>query len=260
MLHKNETEFDRIILESNIGGLFMIRKIVEINKELCNGCGACASACHEGAIEMIDGKATLIKDDYCDGFGDCLPACPTNAITIIEREAAEYDEEAVLKRMNERKNKHQKASFKGTCPGSMAMSLARDKKENTIEEKKYNILQSQLMQWPVQIKLIPIKAPYYENADLLIAADCSAYAYAGFHEDFIKNHITIIGCPKLDMVDYSEKLTEIIKNNNIKSIKVVRMEVPCCGGIERATMNAIANSNKNINCEVVTITCDGKVR
>ena len=153
MLHKNETVFDRIILESNIGGLFMIRKIVEINKELCNGCGACASACHEGAIEMIDGKATLIKDDYCDGFGDCLPTCPTNAITIIEREAAEYDEEAVLKRMNERKNKHQKASFKGTCPGSMAMSLARDKKENTIQEFCFKELFMYICHWRKTYKL-----------------------------------------------------------------------------------------------------------
>lgn len=232
----------------------MIRKIVEINKELCNGCGACAKACHEGAIEMIDGKATLIKDDYCDGFGDCLPACPTNAITIIEREAAEYDEEAVMKRMNAKKGQVK------SCPGTMTMSFTRDTKNEYSEEISYGSLSSQLMQWPVQIKLVPTKAPYYENANLLIAADCTAYAYAGFHEDFIKNHVTIIGCPKLDSVDYSEKITEIINNNNIKSIKVVRMEVPCCGGLERAVIKSIENSNKDIKCETVIIKCNGKIK
>lgn len=232
----------------------MIRKIVEINRELCNGCGACAKACHEGAIEMINGKAELIKDDYCDGFGDCLPACPTEAIKIIEREAAEYDEIAVKNRMKAMKNSVQ------SCPGSMAMSFARDVKNEVDKKEKFTSCESQLMQWPVQIKLVPTKAPYYENADLLIAADCSAYAYARFHEDFMKKHITIIGCPKLDEVDYSEKLTEIIRNNNINSVKIARMEVPCCGGLERAVIKAIENSNKNIKYDTVTIVCNGSIK
>lgn len=201
----------------------MVRKIVEINEELCNGCGACANACHEGAIAMIDGKARLMKDDYCDGLGDCLPACPTNAISIIEREAAAYDEEAVKIRMQEK-----------------AVSRA-----------------SRLMQWPVQIKLVPVHAPYFEQADLLIAADCSAYAYAAFHEDFMKNRVTLVGCPKLDGVDYSDKLTEVIRNNEIRSVTIVRMEVPCCGGLEQAAVTALKNSGKMIPWQVVTITCDG---
>ncbi len=204
----------------------MVRKIVEINEELCNGCGACANACHEGAIAMIDGKARLMKDDYCDGLGDCLPACPTNAISIIEREAAAYDEEAVKIRMQEK-----------------AVSRA-----------------SRLMQWPVQIKLVPVHAPYFEQADLLIAADCSAYAYAAFHEDFMKNRVTLVGCPKLDGVNYSEKLTEIIRNNEIRSVTIVRMEVPCCGGLEQAAVTALKNSGKMIPWQVVTITCDGNTK
>lgn len=213
----------------------MIRKIVHIDEALCNGCGECANACHEGAIAMVDGKARLIKDDYCDGLGDCLPACPTNAIQIIEREASEYDEEAVKQRNNQ---------------GSQVTT------QNISTEQSS---QSQLQQWPVQIKLVPIKAPYYENANLLIAADCTAYAYAGFHEKFIKNHITFIGCPKLDEGDYAEKLTEIIRQNNIKSIKIVRMEVPCCGGIQNAVVRAMQNSGKMIPWQVVIISCDGKI-
>ena len=242
----------------------MIRKIVEINEELCNGCGACATACHEGAIAMIDGKAKLIKDDYCDGFGDCLPACPTNAISIIEREAAEYDEVAVKKRIEERK-KSLNLSMGNVhmCPGSMAKALDR-RQDNDYKEKMSNSVNfnnniSRLMQWPVQIKLVPINAPYFENANLLIAADCTAYAYANFHEDFMKNHITIIGCPKLDEGDYSDKLGKIISNNNIKSIKIVRMEVPCCGGIEHAAIEAMRNSGKMIPWQVVTISCDGDI-
>lgn len=242
----------------------MIRKIVEINEELCNGCGACANACHEGAIIMIDGKAKLIKDDYCDGFGDCLPACPTNAITIIEREAEAYDEVAVKKRMEEKKktlniggnNVH-------VCPGSMARALKISETEDTSiadsNTKSVNS-KSRLMQWPVQIKLVPVNADYFDNAKLLIAADCTAYAYANFHEDFIKNHITLVGCPKLDEGDYSEKLGQIIKNNNIKSVKIVRMEVPCCGGLEHAAIEALKNSGKMIPWQVVTITCDGKIK
>lgn len=216
----------------------MLRRIVEINEELCNGCGACASACHEGAIAMIDGKARLIKDDYCDGLGDCLPACPTDAISIIEREANAYDEAAVKARMQAKKSQ-----------GNSGHSEQAVQRVSPI---------SRLLQWPVQIKLVPVNAPYFEKADLLIAADCSAYAYAAFHEDFMKNHITLVGCPKLDSVDYSEKLTEIIKNNEIKSIQIVRMEVPCCGGLEQAAVTALKNSGKMIPWQVVTITCDGK--
>lgn len=196
----------------------MIRKIIQIDEEKCNGCGACAAACHEGAIGMIDGKAKLLRDDYCDGLGDCLPACPTEAISFVLREADAYNEEAVM------------------------------------ENKK-----KQLKQWPVQIKLVPVNAPYFNGAKLLIAADCTAYAYADFHNRFIKNHITLIGCPKLDSVDYSEKLTEIIRNNDIKSVTVVRMEVPCCGGIENAVKNALVNANKFIPWNVVTISTDGNI-
>lgn len=242
----------------------MIRKIVEINEELCNGCGACANACHEGAIIMIDGKAKLIKDDYCDGFGDCLPACPTNAITIIEREAEAYDEVAVKKRMEEKKKT---LSIGGNhihaCPGSMARALKISETEDTsiVDSNTKSVnSKSRLMQWPVQIKLVPVNADYFDNAKLLIAADCTAYAYANFHEDFIKNHITLVGCPKLDEGDYSEKLGQIIKNNNIKSVKIVRMEVPCCGGLEHAAIEALKNSGKMIPWQVVTITCDGKIK
>ncbi len=242
----------------------MIRKIVEINEELCNGCGACANACHEGAIVMINGKAKLIKDDYCDGFGDCLPACPTNAISIIEREAVEYDEEAVKKRMEEKKKTVQAGSGNvHMCPGSMARALRSNETDSTsskAEPVNSHNNKSRLMQWPVQIKLVPINAPYFENANLLIAADCTAYAYVNFHEDFIKNHITLIGCPKLDEGDYSEKLGKIISSNNIKSIKIVRMEVPCCGGLEKAAIEAMRNSGKMIPWQVVTITCDGRIK
>lgn len=197
----------------------MVRRIIKINEEKCNGCSLCANACHEGAITMKNGKAQLIRDDYCDGLGDCLPVCPMGAITFEEREALAYDEAAVQERLKGKK----------------------------IERK------SQLMQWPVQIKLVPIEAAYFENADLLIAADCTAYAYDRFHEDFMKNHVTLIGCPKLDTGDYSEKLAEILKQNNVKSIKVVKMEVPCCGGMERAVKTALNNSGKIIPCQVVTL-------
>ena len=196
----------------------MIRKIIKIDEEKCNGCGVCANACHEGAIEMIDGKAKLTREDYCDGLGDCLPGCPTGAITFEEREAPAYD---------------QARSFSG---GVAAVS-----------------------QWPVQIKLVPVTAPYYEDANLLIAADCTAYAYGNFHADFIRKHITLIGCPKLDNVDYTEKLTQIIANNNIKSVTIVRMEVPCCGGIEHAVKNALQESGKFIPWNVMTISTDGRI-
>lgn len=201
----------------------MIRKIIHIDEEKCNGCGACAAACHEGAIEMIDGKAKLTREDYCDGLGDCLPTCPTDAISFEEREAPAYDEAAVL--------------------------AAKKKKGIT----------SCLSQWPVQIKLAPLRAPYFQDADLLIAADCTAYAYASFHQDFIKDHITLIGCPKLDEGDYSEKLTQIIAGNTIKSVTIVRMEVPCCGGLENAAKKALQNSGKFLPWQVVTISTDGKI-
>ena len=225
----------------------MIRRIIEIDKEKCNGCGICISACHEGAIGMIDGKATLLRDDYCDGLGDCLPTCPTGAITFVEREALAYDEIAVKANMAKKKS-----AF--TCPGSMAKAINRK-----AEHKKDIPVDSQLMQWPVQIKLVPLKAPYFENANLLIAADCTAYAYGNFHNEFMRNKITLIGCPKLDSADYSEKLTEIIKNNEIKSVTVVRMEVPCCGGIENAVKKALIDSGKFIPWNVVTISTTGEI-
>lgn len=195
----------------------MIRRIIQIDEEKCNGCGACAAACHESAIGMVDGKAKLLRDDYCDGLGDCLPACPTGAITFVEREAAAYDEAAVIRN------------------------------------------QRSLQQWPVQIKLVPTSAPYFDGAKLLIAADCTAYAYANFHEDFMKGKIVLVGCPKLDSVDYSEKLEEIIRSNNITEVTIVRMEVPCCGGLEMAAKRALQNSGKFIPWQVATISVDGKI-
>ena len=228
----------------------MIRKIIHIDEEKCNGCGLCAKACHEGAIEMIDGKAKLTREDYCDGLGDCLPACPTNAISFEEREAPEYNEEAVKKA----KVKKIAQKLPCGCPGTQSKAIKRERTENS----KAN-LSSQLSQWPCQIKLVPVNAPYFENANLLIAADCTAFAYGNFHEEFIRNHITLIGCPKLDEGDYAEKLTAIIKNNNIKSVKIVRMEVPCCGGIENAAKRALQSSGKFIPWQVVTITTDGKI-
>lgn len=202
----------------------MIRRIIQINEEKCNGCGLCATACHEGAIDMVDGKAKLVRENFCDGLGDCLPECPTGAITFVEKEAPEYDAAAVEK----------------------------------AKQEKAQISES-LLNWPVQIKLAPVTAPYFEGANLLIAADCTAYAYASFHKDFVKGKITLIGCPKLDMIDYSEKLTQIIKNNSIASVTVVRMEVPCCGGIENAVKKALENSGKFIPQQVITIGIKGEV-
>ncbi|MGN0605498.1 MAG: ATP-binding protein [Oscillospiraceae bacterium] len=230
----------------------MIRKIIKINEEKCNGCGACAAACHEGAIGMADGKAKLLREDYCDGLGDCLPACPTNAITFEEREASAYNEAAVLAE----KAKKSSEVLPCGCPGTKSKSIKRD--ENvSVPDRSTSV--SQLAQWPVQIKLVPVNAPYFEGADLLIAADCTAYAYGRFHEDFIKNRITLIGCPKLDEGDYAEKLTQIIANNNIKSLTIVRMEVPCCGGIENAAKRALQASGQFIPWQVVTISTDGKI-
>ncbi len=226
----------------------MKRRIIEIDEGKCNGCGACAKACHEGAIGMVDGKAKLLRDDYCDGLGDCLPACPTGAITFVEREAAAYDEAAVLA------NKEKKSCPSGGCPGSAAREIQRN--PETVAPAR---TESQLRQWPVQIKLAPVKAPWFHGAKLLIAADCTAYAYGNFHQDFIKDHVVLVGCPKLDGVDYSVKLTEILKNNDIRSVTVVRMEVPCCGGIEFAVRTALQNSGKFLPWQVVTISTDGRI-
>ncbi len=230
----------------------MIRQIIKIDEEKCNGCSACAKACHEGAIEMINGKAKLTREDYCDGLGDCLPACPMDAITFEEREAKEYNEAAVL----ESKQKKAAAKIPCTCPSTMAKAINRSDSQCVSAPAA---TASQLSQWPVQIKLVPVTAPYFDNANLLIAADCTAYAYGNFHNEFIRKHITLIGCPKLDEGDYTEKLTAIISNNNIKSVTVVRMEVPCCGGIEYATKRALQNSGKFIPWQIVTISTDGRI-
>lgn len=241
----------------------MKRRIIEIDQEKCNGCGACAAACHEGAIAMVNGKAKLTRDDYCDGLGDCLPACPTGAISFIDREALAYNEQAVLenkqKKMQEKVQK-ESATLPCGCPGTQSKEIKHDEcncHEDCHTDHTEQV--SRLMQWPVQIKLVPVNAPYFDGAKLLIAADCTAYAYASFHEKFIKGHITLVGCPKLDGVDYSEKLTSIISLNDIKSVTIVRMEVPCCGGLELATKTALQNSGKFIPWQVVTISTDGKI-
>ena len=231
----------------------MLRRIIKIDEDQCNGCGACAAACHEGAIEMVNGKAKLTREDYCDGLGDCLPACPTNAITFETREAPAYDETAVHQAKTER---HEgKASF--GCPGTRSKALHREPR--TLSARG-SAVASQLSQWPCQIKLIPINAPYFDGANLLVAADCTAFAYGNFHNDFIRNHITLIGCPKLDEGDYAEKLTQIIRNNDVKSVKIIRMEVPCCGGLESAVKRALQASGKFIPWQVVTITTDGRIQ
>ncbi len=228
----------------------MIRKIITIDEEKCNGCGACAVACHEGAIEMVNGKAKLTREDYCDGLGDCLPACPTGAITFEEREAPAYNEAAV-----QAAKTHACGPLPCGCPGTNAKAIKRD----TPVQSRSAAVPSQLSQWPCQIKLVPLHAPYFEDAHLLIAADCTAYAYGDFHNKFIRNRITLIGCPKLDEGDYAEKLTAIIRDNNIKSVTIVRMEVPCCGGIENAAKRALQASGKFIPWSVVTISTDGKI-
>ena len=231
----------------------MFRKIIKINEEKCNGCGACAAACHEDAIQMIDGKAKLTREDYCDGLGDCLPACPTNAISFEEREAPAYNEEAVkaAKAQNAAKTH---GTLPCGCPGTHSKAISRE-----VTQKQYDNIQSQLSQWPVQIKLVPINAPYFNGANLLIAADCTAFAYGSFHNEFIRDHITLIGCPKLDEGDYTEKLTQIISKNDIKSLTVVRMEVPCCKGLENAAKSALMASGKFIPWQVVTISTDGRI-
>lgn len=269
----------------------MIRKIIKIEEELCNGCGLCVTACHEGAIGLVDGKAKLLRDDYCDGLGNCLPVCPTGAISFEEREALEYNEEEVqrnMKRQEEDRSKSEKnqgtsntgghgsnhgqglghghaghaghgnGNF-GGCPGSRMMTIQREEAPTSASNQATPTkTPSSLRQWPVQIQLVPVNAPYFQDAHLLIAADCTAFAYGDFHQ-FMKNKITIIGCPKLDEVDYSEKLTEILKRNEIKSMTVIRMEVPCCGGIAHAAKTALANSGRMIPWRVITISTDGNI-
>ncbi|MDD4796437.1 MAG: 4Fe-4S binding protein [Eubacteriales bacterium] len=232
----------------------MLRTIIKIDEELCNGCGLCAQACHEGAIAMVEGKAKLIRDDYCDGLGDCLPACPTGAIAFEEREAAAYDQAAVDAHLAQRSA----APCAGGCPGSAARSMRPGQPAHQACQAPH-AAHSELMQWPVQIKLVPVPAPYFDNANLLIAADCTAFAYGNFHEEFIRNRIAIIGCPKLDAGDYSQKLTEILRQNAIKSVTIVRMEVPCCGGIVHAATTALQNSGKMIPWQVVTVSTDGRI-
>ena len=237
----------------------MIRKIIRIDKEKCNGCGACADACHEGAIDIINGKAELVREHFCDGLGDCLPECPTGAISFEEREAPAYDEKAVKEAQKKILAKNQTMAAHVGCPGSKSMQIQRQEISETKKLSSAADQVSKLQNWPVQIKLAPVSAPYFNDAKLLIAADCTAYAYASFHQDFIRNKITLIGCPKLDQVDYSEKLTAIIQNNNIQSVMIVRMEVPCCGGLEMAAKKALQNSGKFIPWQVVTISIDGKI-
>ncbi len=274
----------------------MIRRVINIDEDKCNGCGICVNACHEGAIVLVDGKAKLMRDDYCDGLGDCLPTCPTGAITFVEREAVPYNEAAVMenKKRNQQANNndgnnnnnnnggnnntissnnnidnrgHAAAHVHSGCPGSMMRSLRNRNINDSVSENDGITgnqampcaIQSRLENWPVQIKLAPVNAPYFKNAKLLIAADCAAYAYAGFHDKFIKDKITLIGCPKLDSTDYSDKLSEILRYNDIKSITVVRMEVPCCGGLAHAAMEALRKSEKMIPWNVVTISLDGRI-
>lgn len=249
----------------------MVRKIIKIDSDKCTGCGLCAEACHEGAIAVLDGKAKLMREDYCDGLGDCLPSCPVGAISFEEREAPAYDAEAVEQNKKQKKEhechshkhahngEHDGATLPCGCPGTNSKRIVHDDcLHEECDGHEYDV-PSRLSQWPVQIKLVPVNAPYFDGANLLVAADCTAYAYGDFHNKFIKNRITLVGCPKLDGVDYTEKLTEILSNNSIKSLTVVRMEVPCCGGIENAAVNALKNSGKFIPWQVVTISTDGKI-
>ena len=227
----------------------MKRKIIKIREEDCNGCGACAAACHEGAIEMVNGKARLTREDYCDGLGDCLPACPTGAISFEEREAPAYDEAAVLAAKRQKS-----APLPCGCPGTQSKAIRQQAPADSVPPAA-----SQLRQWPVQIKLVPTGAPYFQGAHLLIAADCTAFACGSFHSDWMRGRITLIGCPKLDEGDYAEKLTEIFTQNEIESVTVARMEVPCCGGLENAVKRALARSGKSISCRIAVISTDGKL-
>ena len=247
----------------------MVRRVIEIDRDRCNGCGACANACQEGAIGMVDGKAVLLRDDYCDGLGNCLPHCPTNAITFVEREAAAFDEKAVASAQLAKKAEALIGSAPvtrsgcsgsmpmqmGGCPGSQAAELAQKGTDAPLTSAAV----SRLGQWPIQIKLLPVQAPFYQGAKLLIAADCTAFSRADFHERFMKGHITLIGCPKLDEGDYAEKLTDILRLNDIRAVTVVRMEVPCCGGLQRAAETALQNSGKFLPWQVVTLGRDGSI-
>lgn len=234
----------------------MKRNIISIDEAKCNGCGLCVNACHEGALQLIDGKAKLVSESYCDGLGNCLPECPTGAITIEEREAEAFDEAAVAKNMAA-KDAPALPPLACGCPGTAARSIVKEKAaEAPVRPARF---ESELRQWPCQIKLVPVNAPYFDNAHILVAADCTAYAYAEIHQNFMRNKITIIGCPKLDEVDYTEKLTEILQKHEIKSITVLRMEVPCCGGIVHAVKNALVNSGKMIPWNVVTISTEGNI-
>lgn len=236
----------------------MIRQVIKIDEEKCVGCGLCANACHQGAIAIIDKKAKLLRDDYCDGLGMCLPVCPTNAISFEQREADEYNKNEAPKHKAKLANGETEDKKPFVCPSTIAKTIKRDESED-VETLKDNNIQSRLTNFPIQIKLVPPKADFYNNSHLLISADCVAYAYAGFHEKFMKNKVTVVGCPKLDDVDYQNKLTDIISNNEILSVTVVRMEVPCCGGIVTACKNALVNSGKMIPWKIVTITIDGKI-
>ena len=247
----------------------MVRRVIEIDRDRCNGCGACANACQEGAIGMVDGKAVLLRDDYCDGLGNCLPHCPTNAITFVEREAAAFDEKAVAAAQLAKKAEALIGSAPVTrsgCSGSAPLNLggcpssqAAELRENPADAPMQSAAVSRLMQWPIQIKLLPVQAPFYQGARLLIAADCTAFSRADFHERFMKGHITMIGCPKLDEGDYTEKLTEILRNNEIREVTIVRMEVPCCGGLQRAVETALRECGKFLPWQVVTLSRDGQI-
>ena len=245
----------------------MIRRIINVDGEKCNGCGACARACHEGAIDIIDGKARLTRENYCDGLGDCLPECPTGAITFEEREAPAYDEAAVLASKQGKQSpecSETAESWTSQSDSHQSNNCQNDNYQSDIHhsdnrQSGIQVPASRLAQWPCQMKLVPVSAPYFKNAELLIAADCTAYSYADFHDDFMKGRITLIGCPKLDAVDYSIKLTEILKYNDIKSITLLRMEVPCCGGLEMMAKKALLNSGKPIPLQVITLSIDGKI-
>lgn len=237
----------------------MLRKIIRIDREACDGCGMCVKACHEGAIGLVAGKAALLREDYCDGLGDCLPACPAGAISFEEREAAAYDAAAVQKSQKKEQEPAAASINPGICPGSLARRIERPAAAAPTAAAEAAGAAGELMQWPVQIKLLPVKAPYYQDADLLIAADCTAYAYAAFHAQFIRGRITLVGCPKLDAVNYAEKLTAILRENEVRSVLVTRMQVPCCGGLERAVLAAIAENGKCIPWRIVTIAADGTI-
>lgn len=231
----------------------MKRNVITINTEKCVGCGLCINACHQGALKLIDGKATLVSESYCDGLGMCLPNCPTNALKVVEKDVEEFNNN----RSDEKVTIEVKTSVPCGCPSTHSKELKRDNVDD--KNKESHEMQSELRQWPCQIKLVPVNAPYFDGARLVVAADCTAFANANVHSKFMKNKITIIGCPKLDSVDYSEKLTEIIKNNDIKSVDVLRMSVPCCGGMENAVKQALINSGKMIPWRVVVISTNGEI-